>query len=102
MTMNMLDDKEEDFYPTHESYSHLGQIECNAVERLSLTKGKEAVGAILSALGPGEKHATIAKFIQNGLDSDREMVALIHQQRSQQTELLREQSAQQLDLLMQQ
>ena len=55
--MNMLDDEAEDFHPTHESYSHLSQIEWDAIERLSLTIGKEAVGAMLSALGPdGQRH----------------------------------------------
>ena len=47
----MLDDEAEDFHPTHEMYSHLSQIEWDAVERLS-SKGQEAVGAMLSALGP--------------------------------------------------
>ena len=58
----MLDDEGDDFHPTHESYSHLSQIEW-AVERLSSTIGQEAVGALLSALAPDGQHATIAKFI---------------------------------------
>ena len=78
--MNMLDDEAEDFHPTHESYSHLSQIEWDAVERLSSTIGQEAVGAMLSALGPDWQHATIAKFIQNELDAERGNVALLHQQ----------------------
>uniref|UniRef100_A0AAV1T0S5 Retrotransposon gag domain-containing protein n=1 Tax=Peronospora matthiolae TaxID=2874970 RepID=A0AAV1T0S5_9STRA len=44
----------------------------------------------------------IAKFIQNELDAEREKVALLHQQGSQQAELLREQGAQQFELLRQQ
>uniref|UniRef100_A0AAV1U9E4 Retrotransposon gag domain-containing protein n=1 Tax=Peronospora matthiolae TaxID=2874970 RepID=A0AAV1U9E4_9STRA len=48
------------------------------------------------------QHATIAKFIQNELDAEREKVALLHQQGSQQAELLREQGAQQFELLRQQ
>ena len=81
--MNMLDDEAEDFHPTHESYSHLSQIEWDAVERLSSTIGQEAVGAVLSALGPKGQHATVTKFIQNKLDAERKKVALLHQQGSQ-------------------
>ena len=84
------------------SYSHLSQIEWDAVERLSFTIGQEAVGAMLSTLGPDGHHATIAKFIQNGLDAERVMVALLHKHGSHQKELLREQSAQQFELLRQQ
>ena len=97
----MLDNKGDDFHPTHESYSHLSQIEWDAVERLSSTIRQEAVGALLSALGSDGQHATIAKFIQNELDAEREKVTLLHQQGSQQTELLREHSAQQFELLRQ-
>ena len=85
--MNTLDDEGDDFHPTHESHSHLSQIEWDAVERLSSTIGQEAVGAMLSALGPDGQHATIAKFIQNGFDAEPKKVALIHQQGSQQTEM---------------
>ena len=95
----MLDDERDDFHPTHESYSHLSQIEWDSVERLSSTIGQEAIGALLSALGPDGQHAAIAKFIQNELDAEREKVTLLHQQGSQQTELLREHSAQQFELL---
>ena len=91
--MNVLDDEGNDFHPTHESYSHLSQIKWDAVERLSSTIGQEAVGAMLSALGPDRQLATIAKFIQNELDAERGKVILLHQQGSQQTELLREHSA---------
>ena len=79
--MNMLNDEEDDFHPTHELYSHLSQIDWDAVERLSSTIGQEAVGALLSALGPDGQHATIAKFIQNELDVERGKVTL-HQQQS--------------------
>ena len=89
----MLDDEGDDFHPTRERYSHLSQIEWEAVERLSSTIGQEAVGALLSALGPDGLLATIAKSIQNELDVEREKVTLLHQQGSQQTELLRQQQA---------
>ena len=89
----MLDDEGDDFHPTRERYSHLSQIEWEAVERLSSTIGQEAVGALLSALRPDRQHSTIAKFIQNELDAKREKVILLHQQGSQQTELLRQQQA---------
>ena len=69
--MNMLDHVVKDFYPTHEINFHLSQIEWDAVERLSLTIGQEAVGARLLALGPDRQHATIAKFIQNEFDAKR-------------------------------
>ena len=67
----MLDDEGDDFHPTHESYSHLSQIEWDSVERLSSTIGQEAIGALQSALGLDGQHATIAKFIQNELDAER-------------------------------
>ena len=51
--------------------------------------GQEAVVAMLSALGPEGQLAAVAKFIQNELDAERGKVALLHQQGSQQTELLR-------------
>ena len=78
--MNMLDDEGDYCHPTHESYSHLSQIEWDAVEGLSLTIGQEAVGALLSALGPDGQHATMAKVIQNELDVERENVTLLYQQ----------------------
>ena len=77
--MNMLDDEGDDFHPTHESYIHLSQIELDSVERLSLTIGQVVGGAMLSALGPDEQHATIAKFIHNDLDAEWEKVTFLHQ-----------------------
>ena len=70
--MKMLDDEAEDFHPTHERYSHLSQIEWDAVERLSSTIGQEVVGAMPSALGPDGQYATIAKFFQMNLTLDGE------------------------------
>ena len=70
--MKILDDEAEDSHPTHESYSRLSQIEWVAVERLSSTIGQEAVGTMLSALGPDGQHATISEFIQDELDAERE------------------------------
>uniref|UniRef100_A0AAV1VE35 Uncharacterized protein n=1 Tax=Peronospora matthiolae TaxID=2874970 RepID=A0AAV1VE35_9STRA len=64
--------------------------------------GIHAVSVMLEALNRDAQHATVAKFIQNELDAEREKVALIHQQGSQQAELLREQGAQLFDLLRQQ
>ena len=69
--MNMLDDEAEDFHPTHESYSHLSQIEWDFVERSSSTVRQEAVGVMLSAMGPDGQQDTIAKVIQNKLDAER-------------------------------
>ena len=76
--MNILGDEGDDFHPTLESYSHLSKIEWDAVERLSSTIGQEAVGALLSALRPDGQHATIAKFIKDDLDAEREKVTLLH------------------------
>ena len=91
--MNMLEDKAEYFHPAHESYFHLIQIEWDTIERLSSTIRQGDVGAMLSALGRDGQHATIAKFIQNELDAERGKVALLHQQGSQQFDLLRQQRA---------
>uniref|UniRef100_A0AAV1UJ42 Uncharacterized protein n=1 Tax=Peronospora matthiolae TaxID=2874970 RepID=A0AAV1UJ42_9STRA len=57
---------------------------------------------MLEALNRDAQNATIAKFIPNELDAEREKVALLHQQGSQQAELLREQGVQQFALLRQQ
>uniref|UniRef100_M4BWI5 Uncharacterized protein n=1 Tax=Hyaloperonospora arabidopsidis (strain Emoy2) TaxID=559515 RepID=M4BWI5_HYAAE len=57
---------------------------------------------MLSALGPDGPYATIAKFIQNEPDAELGKVALLHQQDSQEKDLMREQSAQQFELLRQQ
>ena len=57
--MNMLDDEGDDFHPTHESYSHLSEIEWDAVECLSSTIGQEAVGALLSTLELARHHRQV-------------------------------------------
>ena len=44
---------------------------------MSSTIGEEAVGALLSTLGPDRQHTTIAKFIQNELDAERGKVTLL-------------------------
>uniref|UniRef100_A0AAV1VLZ5 Uncharacterized protein n=1 Tax=Peronospora matthiolae TaxID=2874970 RepID=A0AAV1VLZ5_9STRA len=64
--------------------------------------GIQDVSVMLEALNRDAQHATIPKFIQIELDAEREKVALLHQQGSQQEELLREQGAQQFELLRQQ
>uniref|UniRef100_A0AAV1TLY9 Retrotransposon gag domain-containing protein n=1 Tax=Peronospora matthiolae TaxID=2874970 RepID=A0AAV1TLY9_9STRA len=64
--------------------------------------GIHAVSVMLEALNRDAQHATIAKFIQNELDAEREKVALLRQQGSQKAELLIEQGAQQFELLRQQ
>ena len=90
------------FIPRMKATPISSQTEWDTVKHLSSTIGQEAVGALLSALGPDGQHATIANFIQNELDVEREKVTLLHQQGSQHTELLREHSAQQFELLRQQ
>uniref|UniRef100_A0AAV1V2S2 CCHC-type domain-containing protein n=1 Tax=Peronospora matthiolae TaxID=2874970 RepID=A0AAV1V2S2_9STRA len=101
--MNMLDDEDDQsFHATRDGYSHLSVVEWDAVERTGTTMGFHAVSVMLEALNRDAQHATIAKFIQNELDTEREKVALLHQQGSQQSELLREQGAQQFELFRQQ
>uniref|UniRef100_A0AAV1V7J8 Uncharacterized protein n=1 Tax=Peronospora matthiolae TaxID=2874970 RepID=A0AAV1V7J8_9STRA len=101
--MNMLDDEDDQsFHATRDGYSHLSDVEWDAVERMGSTMGIHAVSVMLEALNRDAQHATIAKFIQNELDAEREKVALLYQQGSQQAELLREQGAQQFELLRQQ
>ena len=68
---------------------------------MSSTLGESAISAMLDSLGVDQQHVTIAKFIQNELDVEREKVALFHQQGSQQAEQLRELGAQQTELLRQ-
>uniref|UniRef100_A0AAV1T6I4 Retrotransposon gag domain-containing protein n=1 Tax=Peronospora matthiolae TaxID=2874970 RepID=A0AAV1T6I4_9STRA len=92
--MNMLDDEDDQsFHATRDGYSHLSNVEWDAVERMGSTKGTHAVSVMLEALNRDAQHATIAKFIQNELDAECEKVALLHQQGSQQAELLRQQQA---------
>uniref|UniRef100_A0AAV1UXZ5 CCHC-type domain-containing protein n=1 Tax=Peronospora matthiolae TaxID=2874970 RepID=A0AAV1UXZ5_9STRA len=89
--MNMLDDEDDQsFYATRDGYSPLSNVEWDAVERMGSTMGIHAVSVMREALNRDAQHATIAKFIQNELDAEREKVALLHQQGSQQAELLRE------------
>uniref|UniRef100_A0AAV1TM60 Uncharacterized protein n=1 Tax=Peronospora matthiolae TaxID=2874970 RepID=A0AAV1TM60_9STRA len=101
--MNTLDDEDDQsFRATRDGYFHLSDVEWDAVERMGSTMGIHAVSVMLGALNRDAQHATIAKFIQNELDAEREKVALLHQQGSQQAELLREQGIQQFELLRQQ
>ena len=87
--MNMLDE-EESLHATREDYTHLRDIEWSAVEHMSSTVGETAISAMLESLDRYQQHAAIARFIQNELVSEREKVALLHQQGSQQAEPLRE------------
>ena len=97
----MLDDKET-FHATREGFTHLSDIEWGAVERMSSTVGELVVSTMLESLDRDQQHAAIAKFIHNELALEREKVALLHQQGSQQAEQLRELGAQQTELLRQQ
>ena len=100
--MNMHDDDHEDFHAAREGYSHLSDIEWEALGRMCCALGESAVGAMLQTLGVHQQHAVIAKFVANELAREREKVTLLHQQGSQQVDLLREQGAQQTELLRQQ
>uniref|UniRef100_A0AAV1U404 CCHC-type domain-containing protein n=1 Tax=Peronospora matthiolae TaxID=2874970 RepID=A0AAV1U404_9STRA len=71
--MNMLDDEDDQsFHATRDGYSHLSDVEWDAVERMGSTMGIHAVSVMLEALNRDAQHATIAKFIQNELDAERE------------------------------
>uniref|UniRef100_A0AAV1UX69 Retrotransposon gag domain-containing protein n=1 Tax=Peronospora matthiolae TaxID=2874970 RepID=A0AAV1UX69_9STRA len=71
--MNMLDDEDDQsFHATRDGYSHLSDVEWDAVERMGSTMGIHAVSVMLEALNRDAQQATIAKFIQNELDAERE------------------------------
>ena len=99
--MNMMYEGEI-FHATREGFAHLGDLEWAAVGRMSSTVGDIGVTAMLESLDRDQQHAAIARFIQNELVAEREKVALLHQQGSQQAEKLRELGAQQTELLRQQ
>ena len=99
--MNMLDE-EESLHATREDYTHLSDIEWSSVDRTNSTVGETAISAMLESLGRDQQHASISRLIQNELVAEREKVALLHQQGSQQAEQSREIGAQQTELLRQQ
>ena len=68
---------------------------------MSFTVGETAISAMLESLDKDQQHAAISRFIQNDLVAEREKVALLHQQGSQQSDQLRELGAQQTELLRQ-
>uniref|UniRef100_A0AAV1V6R3 Protein MEMO1 n=1 Tax=Peronospora matthiolae TaxID=2874970 RepID=A0AAV1V6R3_9STRA len=66
--MNMLDDEDDQsFHATRDGYSHLSDVEWDAVEQMGSTMGIHAVSVMLEALNRDAQHATIAKFIQMNL-----------------------------------
>ncbi|CAI5709403.1 unnamed protein product [Hyaloperonospora brassicae] len=92
--MNMLDDVDGDsFHETHESYSHLSDIEWSSIERMSSTVCEEAIWAMLSSRDRDQQHAVISKFLQRELDESRAQVTLLQQQDHQRTEALRPQQS---------
>ena len=99
--MNMMDE-EERFHSTREGFNHLSDLEWDAVGRIISTLGGTVSSAMLESLDKDQQHAAIANFIQNELLTEREKVALLYQQGSQQSEQLRELGAQQTDLLRKQ
>uniref|UniRef100_A0AAV1UTS8 CCHC-type domain-containing protein n=1 Tax=Peronospora matthiolae TaxID=2874970 RepID=A0AAV1UTS8_9STRA len=81
--MNMLDDEDDQsFHATRDGYSHSSDVEWDAVERMGSTMGIHAVSVMLEALNRDAQHATIAKFIQNELDAEREKFELLRQQQA--------------------
>ena len=95
-------DNEETFHATREGFNHLSDLERAAVGRMSSTVGEIALSAMLESFDRDQQHAAIAKFIQNELVVEREKVALLRQQGSQQAEQLRELGARQTVMLRQQ
>uniref|UniRef100_A0AAV1U0E1 Retrotransposon gag domain-containing protein n=1 Tax=Peronospora matthiolae TaxID=2874970 RepID=A0AAV1U0E1_9STRA len=81
--MNMSDDEDDQsFHSTRDGYSHLSDVEWDAVERMGSTMGIHAVSVMLEALNRDAQHATIAKFIQNELDAEREKFERLRQQKA--------------------
>uniref|UniRef100_A0AAV1TJ34 CCHC-type domain-containing protein n=1 Tax=Peronospora matthiolae TaxID=2874970 RepID=A0AAV1TJ34_9STRA len=81
--MNMLDDEDDQsFHATRDGYSHLSDVEWDAVKRMGSTMGIHAVSVMLEALNRDAQHATIAKFIQNELDDERKKFELLRQQQA--------------------
>uniref|UniRef100_A0AAV1T2I0 Retrotransposon gag domain-containing protein n=1 Tax=Peronospora matthiolae TaxID=2874970 RepID=A0AAV1T2I0_9STRA len=81
--MNMLDDEDDQsFHATRDGYSHLSDVGWDAVERMGSTMGIHAVSVMLEAHNRDSQHATIAKFIQNELDAEREKFELLRQQQA--------------------
>ena len=75
-------DEQESFYATREGFDHLSDLEWTAVGRTSSTVGDIGVTAMLEYLNRDQQHASIARFIQDELATEREKVALIYQQGS--------------------
>ena len=69
---------------------------------MSSTAGETAFSAMLESLDRDQQHAAIVRLIQNELVSEKEKVALLHQQGSRQAEQLRKLGAQQTELWRQQ
>uniref|UniRef100_A0AAV1TLC1 Uncharacterized protein n=1 Tax=Peronospora matthiolae TaxID=2874970 RepID=A0AAV1TLC1_9STRA len=66
--MNMLDDEDDQsFHATRDGYSHLSDVEWDAVERMGSTMVIHAVSVMLEALNRDAQHANSAKFIQINL-----------------------------------
>ena len=64
---------------------------------MSYTVGETLIGAMLQSFDRDEQHAALAKFTQHELVAEREKVALLYQQGSQQAEQLIELGAQQIE-----
>ena len=86
--MNMMDE-EENFNAMREGFAHLSDIELVAVGRMSSTVGDIGVTAPLESLDRDQQNAAIARSIQHELGAEREKLALLYQQGSQQVEQLK-------------
>ena len=83
-------DERESFHVTQEDFAHFSDLEWTSVGRRSSAVGNIGVTAMLESLDIDKKHASVARFIHYELATEREKVALLHQQVSQQFEQLRE------------
>ena len=82
--MNMMDVEEDDdgFHVTRESYSHLSDSEWEVVGRMSSLMGELAVSGMLESLNRDRQHAAINKFLQGELAVERQRTAMLFQQSS--------------------
>ena len=95
-----MESADEDYHhASRDDACHLSDLEWQAVQRMTESVGDAAVGAMLLSLSGDEQYATIAKFIQHGLDEAMRKLTLLQEQGAQQADLLRQQGSQQSELL---
>ena len=76
----MLDEGDDSFHVTRESYSHLSDSEWEVVCRIRAFMGEPAVSGMLESLDRDRQHSAIKKFLKGDLAVKRQKIALLHQQ----------------------